>query len=372
MSLCAGRDRGANRTAMPSRYHISPSTAKLARAPSVQEALCLLEICTFGPFLMQSAPSPPGLLIYCIIQPPSSPSKAPEPPSEIEAAPPGPPDPSSATSASHGASLRGKAKGEAAEGVAAEEGGAGPSNTMPPLSPGASLWGKAKAGAGVEGDAGPSSPALNRTNSGAALWGKAKAKQGIISPDASGALASPGTREKKNGRSMSRNRMKGEGIWDELLMEGAAGGGIAMLARQAMVGRFIAWEAKNARASRINRHAGMLGICGAYSVFCYFIFVYGVKMYENIGPGAELEFITSWFQYMAFDNFVLGFQDAFKAVFYLNIAGAIIGSFSFDSISWFERFDDNAMSRNLDARIGNRICVKGDDLGEDDLLGSFI
>ena len=42
------------------------------------------------------------------------------------------------------------------------------------------------------------------------------------------------------------------------------------------------------------RPACVMGITLTYMCFCYFIFVNGINMYENINPGAERDFLYHW------------------------------------------------------------------------------
>ena len=34
------------------------------------------------------------------------------------------------------------------------------------------------------------------------------------------------------------------------------------------------------------------------ATFSYFILIYGLKMYDNVGPGKEMDFIMTWINYM--------------------------------------------------------------------------
>ena len=41
-----------------------------------------------------------------------------------------------------------------------------------------------------------------------------------------------------------------------------------------------------------------------YAIFVYFVYVYGVKMYKNVGPGSELTFMLDWLSFLAMDTLV--------------------------------------------------------------------
>ena len=50
----------------------------------------------------------------------------------------------------------------------------------------------------------------------------------------------------------------------------------------------------------------------SWATFCYFVLVYGLKMYDNIGPGKERDFMNTWINYMLIDNLFLQWHSSLK------------------------------------------------------------
>jgi len=104
------------------------------------------------------------------------------------------------------------------------------------------------------------------------------------------------------------------------------------------------------RRAQLQAIAGKAGVFTSWAIFSYFILVYGLKMYTNVGKGSELDFITEWCLYMLLDNFVLSWSTSFKNATLRTTMVLIIAHFAMllDPFIWFEAFDDDVMHDSLD------------------------
>mmetsp|Transcript_24308 Transcript_24308/g.76564 ORF Transcript_24308/g.76564 Transcript_24308/m.76564 type:complete len:185 (+) Transcript_24308:1270-1824(+) len=107
-----------------------------------------------------------------------------------------------------------------------------------------------------------------------------------------------------------------------------------------LVNRELARE----RAARLHRHVGIISVAATWATFTFFIWVYGVKMYTHVGPGAEREFVFEWTRLLLVDNFLFAWKTAFRNAIITQIVGVIVGSYAVlvDPVKWFETFDDDA------------------------------
>mmetsp|Transcript_37433 Transcript_37433/g.118026 ORF Transcript_37433/g.118026 Transcript_37433/m.118026 type:complete len:201 (-) Transcript_37433:259-861(-) len=85
-------------------------------------------------------------------------------------------------------------------------------------------------------------------------------------------------------------------------------------------------------------------------IFVYMIYVYGVKMYTNIGKGAELDFLIEYIWFMVLDNMVYSWGTVLSKVCGAMTIMALIKEFMLhhgNPFHWFEAQDDGALSKSL-------------------------
>mmetsp|Transcript_66375 Transcript_66375/g.209893 ORF Transcript_66375/g.209893 Transcript_66375/m.209893 type:complete len:643 (-) Transcript_66375:262-2190(-) len=125
----------------------------------------------------------------------------------------------------------------------------------------------------------------------------------------------------------------------------------ALLASVAAI--YLITEISKARKRQIVQRCGIGGVIFTWAAFTYFIFVYGVKLYDQVAPGAELEFIKAWLSFLLMDNFVFCFKNTLKNVMIMQIITIIQAVFIslVDPFVWFEKFDDGVFKDTLETDV---------------------
>mmetsp|Transcript_61946 Transcript_61946/g.195789 ORF Transcript_61946/g.195789 Transcript_61946/m.195789 type:complete len:140 (-) Transcript_61946:24-443(-) len=101
--------------------------------------------------------------------------------------------------------------------------------------------------------------------------------------------------------------------------------------------------------SQLMAYQGWCTTAAAWAVYCYLCLVYGNKLYTNVGPGAEYEFVTAWLQYVVVDNLVLSWGKALRSSILKTIIGGVISLYNrANPFVWFGAFDDDATLGGLD------------------------
>jgi len=125
---------------------------------------------------------------------------------------------------------------------------------------------------------------------------------------------------------------------------------------------------QGAREVQMQKLIGRTGYIGAgltYAIFVYFVYVYGVKMYKNVGPGSELTFMLDWLSFLAMDTLVMDLPEAaLTAAFRTLLLALVVGLYKLlDILSWFELYDDECMNSTMGLEGG----LDADDNGLDDV-----
>mmetsp|Transcript_38477 Transcript_38477/g.121707 ORF Transcript_38477/g.121707 Transcript_38477/m.121707 type:complete len:115 (-) Transcript_38477:682-1026(-) len=111
----------------------------------------------------------------------------------------------------------------------------------------------------------------------------------------------------------------------------------------------------------------------SWATFCYFVLVYGLKMYDNIGPGKERDFMMTWIEYILVDNLFLAWHSSLKNATLRTAISFLMERFShaLDPFAWFETYDDEVMHDTMDDDLADDMDDVDDLEAEDVFTNPF-
>mmetsp|Transcript_65305 Transcript_65305/g.206289 ORF Transcript_65305/g.206289 Transcript_65305/m.206289 type:complete len:137 (-) Transcript_65305:16-426(-) len=110
---------------------------------------------------------------------------------------------------------------------------------------------------------------------------------------------------------------------------------------------------KQAAKIKFISRLGYIGVGISWAAFCYWIFVYSVKMFKYVGKGSETAFLTGWLEYMIIDNLVFSWADALRNAAVIQMIlhlGGILRTLISPTV-WFETYDDTSTTEALHEEI---------------------
>mmetsp|Transcript_37431 Transcript_37431/g.118013 ORF Transcript_37431/g.118013 Transcript_37431/m.118013 type:complete len:173 (-) Transcript_37431:106-624(-) len=91
-------------------------------------------------------------------------------------------------------------------------------------------------------------------------------------------------------------------------------------------------------------------------IFIYMIYVYGVKMYTNVGKGAELDFLIEYLWFMFLDNMVYSWATVMYKVMGAMSIIYLMKEYMMhhgNPFYWFESYDDGVLNNSLGDDLQN-------------------
>mmetsp|Transcript_37407 Transcript_37407/g.117805 ORF Transcript_37407/g.117805 Transcript_37407/m.117805 type:complete len:1294 (-) Transcript_37407:307-4188(-) len=123
-------------------------------------------------------------------------------------------------------------------------------------------------------------------------------------------------------------------------------------------------EALQEKRRKVLSRLGWIMSTLSMMIFVYMIYVYGVKMYTNVGKGAELDFIIEYMWFMFLDNMVYSWISVVYKVFGAMSLIYLMKEYMLNHgnpFFWFESYDDGVLNKSLDDGLQQLDQV--DDLG---------
>jgi len=112
----------------------------------------------------------------------------------------------------------------------------------------------------------------------------------------------------------------------------------------------LSLDMKNIVGQKWSARMGVIAMIITFMCYTYFIFVYGVKMYDSVGPGSEQDFIVGWITFLLMDNCVFSWKTVIKNTILKTIVSKVtLAAAMFNPVQWFAMFDDNSGDDVLDS-----------------------
>eukprot|EP00232_Nephroselmis_pyriformis_P030277 CAMPEP_0182856724 /NCGR_PEP_ID=MMETSP0034_2-20130328/2611_1 /TAXON_ID=156128 /ORGANISM="Nephroselmis pyriformis, Strain CCMP717" /LENGTH=3059 /DNA_ID=CAMNT_0024987855 /DNA_START=82 /DNA_END=9261 /DNA_ORIENTATION=- len=192
----------------------------------------------------------------------------------------------------------------------------------------------------------------------------------------SGPPPPPGGR--KNPRAAAKFRMAGQAVKASVKVTGVARARKA--AREALLAvangitdAFLDTEHRRVHKAFLISWSAKAAFMASWATFCYFVLVYGLKMYDNIGPGKERDFMMTWIEYILVDNLFLAWHSSLKNATLRTAISFLMERFShaLDPFAWFETYDDEVMHDTMDDDLADDMDDVDDLEAEDVFTNPF-
>jgi len=141
--------------------------------------------------------------------------------------------------------------------------------------------------------------------------------------------------------------------------------GLSQRRRRFEVVQVLGTEQLAGKFNMIIRKAGTLATFFTFALLIYLILVYGVKLYDNVGPKAPTRFLSTWLFFLLLKTCFLDWFPAVLRAIKQELMKFVLMSINLkvDPYLWFEQFDDEKMGRSMTSQLANEAQL---DAGDDD------